>query len=63
MEMIDLEAFNAVDMRVGTVVEVKINKKSRNPAYKLKAQEFTEDMKSLGGAKASADALLSYLNK
>ena len=34
-----------------------------NPAFKLKAKEFSIDMKSLGGAKASADALLKFLNK
>lgn len=34
-----------------------------NPAYKLKVQEFSEDMKSLGGAKASADALIKFIIK
>lgn len=34
-----------------------------NPAYKLKVQEFSEDMKSLGGAKASADALIKFILK
>ncbi len=34
-----------------------------NPAYKLRAKEFSMDMKSLGGAKASADAILKFLQK
>lgn len=31
--MIGLDDFEKVEMRVGTVVDVKPNKKSRNPAY------------------------------
>ncbi|MBR0391410.1 MAG: tRNA-binding protein [Oscillospiraceae bacterium] len=31
--MIDIETFDRVEMRAGTVLEVKDNKKSRNPAY------------------------------
>ena len=31
--MINLEDFDKVEMRAGTVLEVKDNKKSRNPAY------------------------------
>lgn len=34
--MITLEAFDQVEMRVGTVLEASINKKARHPAYKLK---------------------------
>lgn len=34
-----------------------------NPSYKKKAEEFSDDMKSLGGAAASAEALLNYLKK
>lgn len=33
--MINIEDFDKVDVRVGTVVDVKENKKSRNPAYVL----------------------------
>lgn len=33
VNMIGIEDFDKVDMRVGTVLEVKDNKKSRNPAY------------------------------
>ena len=31
------------------------------PSYKATAEEFSADMKSLGGAKASAEALLQFL--
>ena len=34
--MITLEDFDKIDMRVGTIVEVGINKRARKPAYKLK---------------------------
>lgn len=34
--MIELEAFEQVEVRVGTVLEAIPNKKSRNPAYVLK---------------------------
>ena len=33
--MIGVEEFDKVDMRAGTILEVKDNKKSRNPAYVL----------------------------
>lgn len=33
--MIELEEFDKVDMRVGTIIEVKINKRARKPAYKV----------------------------
>lgn len=41
--MIDIEDFNKVEMRAGTVVDVKINKKSRNPAYAVKI-DFGEEI-------------------
>ena len=31
--MIGIEEFDKVEMRAGTVIDVKDNKKSRNPAY------------------------------
>lgn len=34
-----------------------------DPSYKQTAAEFSEDMKSLGGAQASADALMKFLQK
>lgn len=34
--MINIDDFDKVDMRVGTITEVSINKKARNPAYKIK---------------------------
>ena len=34
--MITLEDFEKIDIRVGTILEAKINKKTRVPAYKIK---------------------------
>ena len=34
--MLTLDEFDKVDMRVGTILEVAINKKARKPAYKIK---------------------------
>ena len=31
--MIGIEEFEKIDLRAGTVIDVKPNKKSRNPAY------------------------------
>ncbi len=48
--MIDITDFDKVEMRVGTVLEVKNNKKSRNPAYVVTI-DFGEE---LGIKKSSA---------
>lgn len=34
-----------------------------DPAYRKTMEEFSADMRSLGGAKASADALVRFLNR
>lgn len=34
--MLELEDFDKVDMRAGTILEASINKRARKPAYKLK---------------------------
>lgn len=34
--MLSIEEFNKVDMRVGTIVDVGVNKRARKPAYKIK---------------------------
>ena len=34
--MLSLEEFDKVDMRVGTIIEVGVNKRARKPAYKFK---------------------------
>ncbi|MBN1574652.1 MAG: tRNA-binding protein [Deltaproteobacteria bacterium] len=47
--MIDYELFRKVDMRVGTVVSVKLNEKARVPSYVL-----TIDLGGLGTRLSSA---------
>lgn len=54
--MIDIEVFDSVEFRVGTIVEVKMNKKARNPAYALKA-DFGEE---IGIKKCSAQITELY---
>ena len=34
--MLNIEDFNKVEMRVGTITNVEVNKKARKPAYKIK---------------------------
>lgn len=55
--MISLEDFEKVDVRVGTVLDVKENKKSRNPAYVLSI-DFGE---ALGVKKSSAQITALYM--
>ena len=54
--MIELSDFEKVEMRAGTVLEVKENKKSRNPAYILKI-DFGEE---IGIKKSSAQITELY---
>ena len=54
--MIELSDFDKVEMRVGTVLEVKENKKSRNPAYVVTI-DFGEDF---GVKKSSAQITALY---
>lgn len=54
--MIGIEEFDKVEMRAGTVLEVKENKKSRNPAYVLSI-DFGEE---LGVKKSSAQITTLY---
>ena len=54
--MIELEDFDRVEMRVGTVLDVKDNKKSRNPAYVVTI-DFGEE---LGIKKSSAQITTIY---
>lgn len=35
-DIISLEEFEKVDIRIGTITDASINKKARHPAYKLK---------------------------
>ena len=48
--MINIEDFDKVEMRAGTVIDVKDNKKSRNPAYVVTI-DFGEE---IGVKKSSA---------
>lgn len=43
MEMIEIEEFDKIDVRVGTIVEADINKRARKPAYKLTI-DFGEEL-------------------
>lgn len=54
--MFELEDFDKVEMRVGTVLEVRDNKKSRNPAYVVTI-DFGEE---LGVKKSSAQITTLY---
>ena len=54
--MIGIEEFNKVDIRAGTILEVKDNKKSRNPAYVITI-DFGEE---IGIKKSSAQITTLY---
>ncbi len=54
--MIELDDFNKVEMRAGTVLDVKINKKARNPAYVVTI-DFGEE---IGIKKSSAQITQLY---
>lgn len=54
--MIDITEFDRVEMRVGTVIDVKDNKKSRNPAYVVNI-DFGEE---IGIKKSSAQITTLY---
>ena len=54
--MINVEDFDKVEMRVGTVIDVSDNKKSRKPAYVLKI-DFGEE---IGVKKSSAQITALY---
>ena len=44
-------------------LKAAIVKLLEDPSYREKAKEFSEDMRSLGGAQASADAIIKFLEK
>ena len=54
--MINVEDLDKVEMRVGTVIDVSDNKKSRNPAYVLKI-DFGDE---IGVKKSSAQITALY---
>ena len=55
-DMINIEEFDKVEMRAGTVIDVKENRKSRNPAYVVTI-DFGEE---LGIKKSSAQITTLY---
>ena len=54
--MINIEDFDKVEMRVGTILDVKDNKKSKNPAYVVTI-DFGEE---IGIKKSSAQITALY---
>ena len=54
-EIINFEDFLKIDMRVGTILEVSINKKAKKPAYVLKI-----DFGSEIGIKQSSAQITNY---
>ena len=54
--MINIEDFDKIEMRTGTVIDVKYNKKSRNPAYVVTI-DFGEE---IGIKKSSAQITTLY---
>lgn len=56
--MITVDVFDQVDMRVGTIVDVKDNKKSRHPAYVL-----TIDFGAELGLKKSSAQITDFYTK
>ena len=54
--MINIDDFDKVDVRAGTVIDVKENKKSRNPAYVLTI-DFGDE---IGAKKSSAQITTLY---
>lgn len=55
--MIELEDFDKVDMRVGTVIDASLNKRARKPAYKVKIDLGEE----LGVKNSSAQITYLYM--
>ena len=56
MQTIDIEDFNKIDLRVGTIVRVEKFEKARNPAYKI----WIDLGEELGTKKSSAQVTFHY---
>ena len=55
-DMISVDDFDKVEMRAGTIIDCKVNKKARKPAYAL-AIDFGE----LGIKKSSAQITMLFI--
>ena len=55
LQVISIEDFDKVEMRAGTIIDCKINKKARKPAYAL-----TIDFGNFGIKKSSAQITMLY---
>ncbi len=56
-------AFPDKNQITSSSLKAAIEKLLHDPSYRNTAKEFSEDMKSLGGAKATADAIMDFLQK
>lgn len=56
-------AFLQKDRITGASLKKAIEKILGDESYRRTAAEFSDDIKSLGGAKASADAIVNFLKK
>ena len=62
-EIINFEDFLKIDMRVGTILEVSINKKARKPAYVLKIDFGSEIGIKQSSAQVKNYSVVELINK